>query len=74
MVGDEMIRSVCSYQDNGKRCGKVTRARRIHKFCRPHTLAATGSPRPIPHKRKGGEFKPSKPVENMKVVDKKKKK
>lgn len=58
-----MKRSVCSYIENGKRCGKVTRARRDHKFCRPHTLKATGIRRPIPHQvKKTRVIKPAKPA------------
>lgn len=69
-----MIRSHCTYQENGRRCGKVTRARIYHKYCRAHHLAATGTRRPIPHKRVGGTFKPPKPVENMKIEKKQNKK
>jgi hypothetical protein len=47
-----MIRSICTYQDNGKRCGKQTRARRVHEYCRAHTLIVTGKRRPIPHQDK----------------------
>lgn len=47
-----MIRSICEFQEKNKRCGKVTRARRIHKFCREHTLTVTGNRREIPHQIK----------------------
>lgn len=67
-----MIRSVCVYQENGRRCGKVTRARRIHKYCRVHHLAATGTRRTIPHQvKKARVIKPPKPI--AVPVEKKKK-
>lgn len=68
-----MIRSHCVYQENGRRCGKVTRARIYHKYCRAHHLAATGTRRPIPHQtKKARVIKPKfdPPIEKK---DKKKK-
>lgn len=64
-----MIRSNCSYVENNKRCGKLTRARRPHKFCRAHTLTVTGTRRAIPH-----QFKKERQIRVKKVVEVPKKK
>lgn len=58
-----MIRSVCQFVDSGNnRCSKVSRARRIHKFCRVHTKEVTGQARPIPKVEGKPKMIKAKPV------------
>lgn len=56
-----MIRSYCEFVDDGARCGKLTRARRIHQYCREHHKLVHGASRAIPHQiKKEKVVKPKK--------------